>query len=248
MDSNTKSLMPFIVGGIAVMGWFAIGGSQAPLGGTPDPVAPSWAAIAAWPSFEPEVVEAMPDPNRRVTAIVLDDSGSMGADMDAAKRAVVDALGAMAPEDRVAVIALNDGTVLPFTRVADAREPLVNALAGVQSNGSTPLTRAVRQAESLLEAEAGAARGFGTFRLIVTTDGAANEPESLENAIEGIARDTPIQITTIGIAIEGGHVLRRSDLGSFVDVADVDALRGALEAAVAENASFDAITDFEGEG
>lgn len=209
-----------------------------------EPVMPNWAAIAAWPSISADVIEAQPDPNRRVTAIVLDDSGSMEGDIVAAKRAVVGALEAMDAQDRVAVLALNAGTILPFSRVSDARSALSDLLRPIVSDGSTPLTRSIQDAQGLLEAEAATVRGFGTFRLIVTTDGQADDGVALDAAIETLAASTPIQITTIGIGIEGGHVLRREDLGSFVDVANVDALEQALQAAVAENADFTAITDF----
>lgn len=211
-----------------------------------EPVTPNWAAIAAWPSIESNSVEAQPDPNRRVTAIVLDDSGSMGGDMEAAKAAVVGALDAMADTDRVAVIALNAGTVLNFTKVKDARTIIQGRLQPIESDGSTPLTGAIRAAQTILEAEAAYVRGFGTFRLIVTTDGQADDGVALTSAIETLAAATPIQVTTIGIGISGGHVLRRKDLGGFVDVANVDALQEALQAAVAENTAFTAITDFEG--
>ena len=213
-----------------------------------EPVAPNWAAIAAWPSIESSAVEARPDPNRRVTAIVLDDSGSMGDDIVAAKAAVVGALKAMEATDRVAVLALNAGTVLPFTNVGDAQGALPDLLAPIVSDGSTPLTRSIKSAQGLLEAEAANVRGFGTFRLIVTTDGQADEPDSLDTAIETLAAATPIQLTTIGIGIGGGHVLKRQDLGSFVDVANVSALEEALQAAVAENTDFTAITDFGSSG
>lgn len=209
-----------------------------------EPVTPNWAAIASWPSIQADLVEAQPDPNRRVTAIVLDDSGSMGADIGPAKIAVVSALDAMAPEDRVAVLALNAGTVLPFTSVSDAKSALPDLLRPIVSDGSTPLTRSIGEAQSMLEAEAATVRGFGTFRLIVTTDGQADDGAALDAAIETLAASTPIQVTTIGIGISGNHVLRREDLGSFVDVANVDALAEALQAAVAENTDFTAITDF----
>lgn len=212
------------------------------------PITPNWAAIASWPEDEGTTVEATPDPNRRITAIVLDDSGSMGSRMDPAKNAVVQALGAMSDADRVAVIALNRGLILPFMSVGEAQSQLVSALAPVFSDGSTPLTQAVTNARTLLEQEAAAARAFGTYRVIVTTDGEADDGVALASAIEAIAAETPIQITTIGIDIAGGHVLRRDDLGSFVDVADMTALEAALKEAVAENADFAAITEFEGDG
>ncbi|MEL6523525.1 MAG: vWA domain-containing protein [Pseudomonadota bacterium] len=214
----------------------------------PDPVTPNWAAIAAWPTIQAPEVEARPDPNRRITAIVLDDSGSMGDDIIAAKAAVVDALAAMADTDRVAVVALNSGTVLAFSSVSEARAALPGALERILSNGRTPLTGAIKTAQKMLEEEAAMVRGFGTFRLIVTTDGAANDGDALELTVEGLASDTPIQLTTIGIGIRGQHVLRRDDLGSFVDVANVSALAEALQSAVAENADFQAITDFEDTG
>lgn len=214
----------------------------------PDPVAPNWAAISAWPRVDAATVEPQPDPNRRVTAIVLDDSGSMGSDMDAAKQAVIGALDAMAQDDRVAVVALNSGTVLPFASVAQAKFDLPSLLRPIVSDGGTPLTGAIRSAQNLLEVEAASVRGFGTFRLIVTTDGEADNSQALDAEIEALAASTPIQVTTIGIGIEGGHVLRRADLGSFVDVANVTALQDALEAAVAENTNFVAITEFSGQG
>ena len=51
-------------------------------------------------------------------------------------------------------------------------------------------------------------------------------------------------IPTIGIDIEGRHVLRRDDIASFVDIEDTSTLEAAIEAAVAENTSFEAITAF----
>ena len=216
--------------------------------GGPEEVMPNWSSIAAWPNVETPTVEATPDPNRRITAIVLDDSGSMGADIVPAKAAVLEALNAMADHDRVAVVALNHGIVLPFTQVGDAKAALPDALAEIKSDGSTPLTQAVTIARSLLEDEAAAARSFGTYRMIVTTDGQADDGKALEAVVADMAAATPIQLATIGIDIRGRHVLRREDLGSFVDVSNIAALRGALEAAVAENSDFAAITEFAEEG
>ncbi len=243
MKSSEKFVLLAVVVGMA-FAIFREGTQDDPRVVQHDPVTPNWAAITAWPTITADVIEAQPNPNRRVTAIVLDDSSSMGSDIVPAKAAVVGALDAMADDDRVAVLALNAGTVLPFTTVSDARASLPNLLSPINSDGGTPLTNSVLQAQTLLEAEAATVRGFGTFRLIVTTDGQANDDQALDAVIEGLAAGTPIQLTTIGIDIRGGHVLRRADLGSFVDVDNVDALQTALQAAVAENTDFAAITDF----
>ena len=212
-----------------------------------EPVVPNWAAISAWPPLPVNDVNPTPDPNQRFTAVVLDDSGSMGNDITAAKAAVVESLSAMAPTDAVAVVALNRGVVLDFLPVAEATTALPTALAPIQSEGSTPLTASVALARGMLEQQAAVAQGFGTYRMIVTTDGAADDPQTLRNEIEAMAAETPIQIATIGIGVDSRHVLRRDDLGDFVDVGNVAALGAALQAAVAENTSFAAITAFSRE-
>jgi hypothetical protein len=213
---------------------------------TTTPVTPDWAAIAAWPGIDAADVDARPDPGRTFTAIILDDSGSMGTDIVPARAAVVSALGAMDPDDRVAVIALNAGTILPFAGVARARAELPPLLERVISEGGTPLTGAMVAARDALAQEAAVAGGFGTYRILVTTDGAADDGAALQATVEDIARTTPIQIVTIGVGIRGNHILRRDDLAAFVAIDDVGQLAGALRDAIAEEQTFSAITSFGG--
>jgi hypothetical protein len=210
------------------------------------PVAPNWDAIAGWPGQEAGEIDAQPDPKRVYTAIVLDDSGSMGADIEPAKLAVTASLDAMDDSDAVAVFALNKGQILPFMSVATARRALPEPLSGVRSDGNTPLTRTIVTARAALEAEGARVGGFGTYRILVTTDGAANDDEALKREIEDIARVTPIQLATIGVGIDGAHVLRRPDLAAFVTINDISDLANALKSAVAEEQTFTAITSFGG--
>jgi predicted NBD/HSP70 family sugar kinase len=104
---------------------------------------------------------------------------------------------------------------------------------------------AIRRARDLLEFEAARARAFGTYRIIVTTDGEADDGQALTSEIEDLARTTPIQVATIGIGIGGRHVLRRAGLASFVDVGNVNQLAEALKAAIAESQNFDPSVTFE---
>ncbi|MEM9317441.1 MAG: VWA domain-containing protein [Pseudomonadota bacterium] len=239
-------------------GFFAANNFQLPGSGTfgglggllggPEPVEPDWAAITAWPGQEAEEVEAQPDPNRTFTAIVLDDSGSMGGDIEPAKAAVLQALSSMSEGDRVAVIALNDGVILPFMSVGDAKSALPAPLARVTSDGSTPLTASIQTARRALAAEAARVGGFGTFRILVTTDGQADDGAALRGEIEDLARVTPIQVATIGVGIDDRHVLSRPDLAAFVTVSDISGLGAALQSAIAEEQNFSAITSFEAGG
>lgn len=211
-------------------------------------IEPDWPTIAAWPESAAEAADAAPDPERQINAIVFDDSRSMGSDIIPAKEAVVEALDAMAPADRVAVLTLNNGLILPFMDVAEAKIALPPALAGIASEGGTPLTGAVHEARELLSDEAAQARAFGTYRIIVTTDGEADDGDSLSREVEDIARKTPIQIATIGIGIGDDHVLSRPALTTFVTVDSTNQLGAALKKAVAESRQYQAITDFAEEG
>ncbi|MCH2163333.1 MAG: VWA domain-containing protein [Marinovum sp.] len=245
--SGALSTILFLaIGGVVLFGIAEDIGVDLPQVIPPAKVEPDWTAIAAWPGRDADAVEATPDPNRRITVIVLDDSGSMGGDMPAAKQAVFQAVQAMEDSDRVAVLALNRGVVLPFTDVVDARDVVGPALDPVRPDGSTPLGAAMGNAQEMLAQEAAMARAFGTYRMIITTDGQADSDENLTQQVEGLAATTPIQVATIGIAISGGHVLRRNDLGSFVDVSNIEGLQAALTSAIAESLSFDAVTSFDG--
>jgi len=208
------------------------------------PVAPNSYAIANWPDVDGAATQAEPDPNRIYTAIVLDASGSMGRDMRAARQAVQVAVASMHADDWVAVIALNAGVIAQFAPVKDAQADLVSRLERVSSTGSTPLTQAIQAARAELEQQAAETGGFGTFRILVTTDGAADNREALANEIVDLAQRTPIQITTIGVGIGNRHVMNREDIGTFVPTHDVDDLANALRSAVAEQTGFTAIKSF----
>ncbi|MEL6517688.1 MAG: vWA domain-containing protein [Pseudomonadota bacterium] len=240
---NSIPLLVFLAVGVVAFSMFDEG-----IFDSPEPIVavdPDWDAIAAWPPVEVDEVEAVPDPGRTYTVIVLDDSGSMGDDIVPARDAVVQALEPMQDEDRVAVVGLNTGLILPFSSVSEARTALPPRVAQVRSDGGTPLTAAMQASRRALEQEAARTGGFGTYRILITTDGEASNADSLQAEIEDLARNTPIQVATIGVGIGGNHILRRPDLASFVAIDNVGELAAALRAAIAEEQSFSAITAFE---
>ncbi|MEL6640005.1 MAG: vWA domain-containing protein [Pseudomonadota bacterium] len=242
-SNKTTNLVIFGVVALIALSQFGVL-DDVNISGDDQPVTPDWAAISAWPGSQADDIEAQPDPDRVYTAIVLDDSGSMGEDITPAKAAVLAAVEAMNLEDQIAVIALNDGLILPFMPVAQARSALPEPLSRVFSDGSTPLTRALQTARQGLASEAARVGSFGTYRILVTTDGAADDRDSLRAEIEDIARQTPIQIATIGVGIGNGHVLARPDLAAFVSVNDITGLADALRTAIAEEQTFSSITAF----
>lgn len=221
---------------------------QAIFNPAPDFGGPNWSAIESWPEVPDDVeIIAQPDPSRTIAVLVLDDSGSMSSDLSAAKNALVQSLEFFEADDHVAVLALNAGEVLPAMSVEQARVDLAPALKPLRSDGSTPLTGAVLQARAILNDLAAERRGFGIYRIIVTTDGAADQEDELSLAVGQTVTNTPIQISTIATKSLPGHALNAEGYTSFTTIAGVDGLADALAGAIAENSAFVPITAFEGE-
>lgn len=222
---------------------------------SPDPVAsidparlvPNWDAISSWPSGAQDegAAQAKPDPKLVTTVIILDDSGSMGGQMGAAKDAVVEAVGQMTPESRVGVIALNAGMVTPVSAASDAAVSLPARLDPIIAEGGTPLGARLGDALAILGAEARQSRGFGIFRILVTTDGAATDEFMLQDRVAEIVSTTPIELATIGLGIGEGHALNVPGYTSYVSIDSVDQLASALREAAAEQTVFQPITKFE---
>ena len=210
------------------------------------PLAPDWAAIAAWPGDAGGAeVEVVPDPARTTAVIVLDDSSSMRPRMEAAKDAVAQAARLVPENGRLGVQALNAGAVLDPAPAGEAASALPARLAAISASGSTPLGPALEAARATLEAEAARQRGFGSYRIIVATDGRADDDDRLARVVAAILTETPIQISTIGIDLGEGHALNMPGHVTYVGVADVSGLSAALAAAVAESPSFEPVTAFE---
>lgn len=207
-----------------------------------------WDKVSSWPGIvEPQPIDAKADPDFRATVFILDDSGSMGADIIPAKQAILTTLDRMEPTEKIAVMALNDGLILDFKSVNEAKSILPNRLMMVDSQGGTPLTRSVVQAREILRREAANSRGYGTFTMIVITDGAADSVRSLYLELVEIGTTTPIVINGIGIGTGENHTLNISGLTGFVPISNVDGLADQLSQAVAERSSYQPLTTFEAE-
>lgn len=218
---------------------------------------PNWSAIAAWPYgsgdsagesadlADPSEAFTTVDPWQVTTIIVLDDSGSMEDRISQAKEAIVQAVSQFDPASRVGVIALNAGQVSEVVAASDAAELLPAQLQNIHASGNTPLGSRLNDAATILAKEAEERRGFGVFRILVTTDGAASDIDRLKSAVSEILSRTPIELATIGIGIGEGHALNVPGFTSYVSVNGVDGLAGALTAAAAEQTNFQPIDRFE---
>jgi hypothetical protein len=149
--------------------------------------------------------------------IVLDSSGSMsqplpGSGMDkmtAAKAALKQVLQTVPESTQVGLLVfsakgVDDDWVYPLGPRDDAR--LMQAIERPQPGGGTPLGRYLKKgADRLLEARA-RQFGYGTFRLLVVTDGEADDSKPVDRYTpEIIARG--ITLDVIGVAMKQNHTL-----------------------------------------
>ncbi|MEM0977365.1 MAG: vWA domain-containing protein [Pseudomonadota bacterium] len=207
-------------------------------------VAPNWDAISAWPRVEISE-QIAPDPDRVTTVIVLDDSGSMANDMRDARDAVVRAVQALPDNARVAVIGLNNPNILEAMPAPDARSIIRDRVARIPADGSTPLAAALSRAHAILESEAAMQRGFGTYRIILTTDGEADSENDLRRAVAQVLSTSPVELTTIGIGLGRGHVLQLEGHTTYLRIRNISQLEQALLDVNAEQTAFEQLDSFE---
>lgn len=205
---------------------------------------PDWEAISSWPQGE-TLDQIAPDAERITTVVVLDDSGSMAGDINAAKDAVIRSIELLPDSARVAVIGLNAGDILEAMPAPDAKSAISVELQPVPADGSTPLAEAVIRAFQILETEATRQRGFGTYRVVITTDGEADDNYALQQAVAHVLSKSPIEVTTIGIGMGRDHVLKLAGHTNYIPINNIKQLEAALIEVNAEQTIFEQLPEFQ---
>lgn len=174
--------------------------------------------------------------------IVLDGSGSMenfmeGTSMqrmEAAKRGLLEVLKRIPPETQVGVVVFSavmpDPWIYPLGPRDDRR--LERAIRSVSPAGGTPLGEYIQMGGTRLLAQRQAQHGYGTFRLLVVTDGEATDPDLVERyAPEVVARG--ITMDVIGVDMQETHTLAKK-AHSYRSANDPKSLKKAVEEVFAE--------------
>ena len=180
--------------------------------------------------------------------VVLDDSGSMDDSMrtasgqrvrriEAAKSALVSVLSKLPENTQVGILALNSEVagsnwIVPFGPVVDSSE-LVNNVTKLRAQGGTPLGAYLKKAsDRLLEARGQAV--YGNFRLLIVTDGEANDGKLVDAYLpEILARG--LMVDVIGVDMESDHSLA-TRVHNYKRADDDRALREAITEVFAETA------------
>ena len=176
--------------------------------------------------------------------IVLDASGSMEKPMrgnrrvikmDAAKQAMRDVLATAPRETQVGLLVFSgrghrDEWVFPLGPRDDER--LLADLDRIQPDGGTPLGAYMKRgADRLLEQRA-AQNGYGSFRLLLVTDGQAGDEDVVSrNLPEILGRGVTLDV--IGVSMAEEHALA-TKVHSYRRADDTEALSEAISAVFAE--------------
>ncbi|MBI4664368.1 MAG: VWA domain-containing protein [Verrucomicrobia bacterium] len=175
--------------------------------------------------------------------VVLDASGSMkgimpGTNLDkmtAAKRAIKEVLRQVPPSTHVGLLVfsaegLKDEWVHPLGPRNDAE--LTKTIDAIRAYGGTPLGKYIKMGADRLLEERAKQFGYGTFRLLVVTDGEAQDQALVERYTpEVMARG--ITVDVIGVAMNQAHTLARR-VHSYRAANDPTALKRALTEVFAE--------------
>ena len=175
--------------------------------------------------------------------VVVDASGSMGAPMggstrmSVAKDALKQVLEQIPDTTHVGILVFPRGNwVYPLGPRKESM--LAGAIDSIQSGGATPLGDYMKRgADALLKARR-KQFGYGTYRLLVVTDGEASDRGKVEAFTPDII-SRGITIDCIGVEMASRHTLA-TKVHSYRNANDPESLKQAISEVFAEVASGDA--------
>ncbi|GAB5404190.1 MAG: hypothetical protein Aurels2KO_24210 [Aureliella sp.] len=191
---------------------------------------------------------------QQTVVIVFDDSGSMDDRMsstgerriDTAKQALTNVLDELPADTRVGVLALNSQVngsswIVPLGRIDES--DWRSNVASLEAVGGTPLGDYLKTgANALLEARE--KQIYGEYRLLVVTDGEANDPALVDAFIPQIL-GRGLTIDAIGVDMQSDHSLA-TKVNSYRRADDDTSLQEAISQVFAETSTddMDASDDF----
>jgi Ca-activated chloride channel family protein len=190
---------------------------------------------------------------------VFDGSGSMSDDgcsggdfggrIEPAKRAAIGFAGKLKPEDNLGLYVFDDrgrGERVPLGNGPANRAAFAQAVNAIKAGDGTPLGDSLRQAFNVLKSRAAQQLGYGSYHIVVVTDGAANgdgDPDLMNSEIDEIGR-TPVVLETIGFCLKDDNKLKTALTSIYHDATDPSSLSRGLDAVLAESGDFKPDADF----
>ena len=175
--------------------------------------------------------------------VVLDASGSMskkmrGSDrnkLETAKTALLSSLGGLPETTNIGVLVFSASNVdrdwiYPLGRLEQDR--LRSAIHAPQPGHKTPLGRYMKRGADALLEQRKAQKGYGSYRLLIVTDGEANDRHLVDKYLPDIV-SRGISVDVIGVMMKSNHTLA-TRVHSYRKANDAKALATALTEVFAE--------------
>jgi uncharacterized protein YegL len=210
----------------------------------------------AWPDAnngeETELDENMLRDN---VMVVLDMSGSMAEGncsgdfynkSEAAKATLSEWIKSVPDESNLGLITfVNSNTDVYVDLAIGNREMFMQEVNDFSPEGGTPLYDAVTLAEDELESQAISQNGYGTYKMVVITDGEHSPGQSPNQAVNTILDNpqNPIEIHTIGFCIEDS-ALNQPGRTEYQSAKNPEQLKEGLDSVLSEATSFDGPESF----
>lgn len=189
--------------------------------------------------------------------VVFDASGSMNAcavrtnncqrKIDGGKQALSAVINLLPAKNvNLGLFVFNDEVKERIPLGPGNSQKFLKTIKGIEADGYTPLGKAIKAGADALIAQYKKQLGYGTYRLIVVTDGMPDSESEVRDALKFIeGSGVPIEIYTIGFGMDDPeHPLRKASV-SFTAAYSSDELKKALESAVAEQSTF--VPSFQGQ-
>ena len=177
--------------------------------------------------------------------ILLDASGSMrntmgqsrSQKMAVAKEALNEVLSRLGESTHVGLLVFGGGTQGDWLYPLGPCEEtgLREAISQIHPSGGTPLGRYMKVAADRLLEERAKQYGYGSYRLLIVTDGKAQD-EQLVNAYTSEIMARGITVDVIGVDMQSNHLLA-TKVHSYRRADDPEALRRAIAEVFAEVSS-----------
>lgn len=187
--------------------------------------------------------------------VVLDMSGSMGEGncsgdfankSQAAKATLAKWITTVPEESNLGLIAFVYSDTKVYVDLATGNRSLfMQEVKSFTPEGGTPLYDAVTRAEDELEAQAIRQNGYGTYKMVVITDGAHSVGQDPSDAVNEILDNpqNPIEIHTIGFCIEDS-ALNQPGRTKYQSAKNPEQLKEGLDSVLSEATSFDGPESF----
>lgn len=176
--------------------------------------------------------------------ILLDASGSMEKPMlgdgrtikmDAAKLSIAKVLETVPQSTQVGLLVFSgrnkaEDWVFPLGPRND--EQLIQSLFKIQPDGKTPLGAYMKLAADRLLEQRAKQSGYGTFRLLIVTDGRSGDPELVDRHLPDML-SRGMRVDAIGVSMREDHPLA-TRVNSYRRANDPTALKAAISDVFAE--------------